>query len=66
MKAAEVRGMTPEELVKKKREIAQELFILKMKNSLGQVGNPLQIRHMRRDLARVNTILAERNKVQGK
>jgi large subunit ribosomal protein L29 len=66
VKAAEVRGMTPEELVKKKREIAQELFILKMKNSLGQVGNPLQIRHMRRDLARVNTILAERNKVQGK
>jgi large subunit ribosomal protein L29 len=66
VKAAEVRGMTPEELIKKKREVARELFILRMKNSLGQVGNPLQIRHMRRDLARVNTVIAERNKVQGK
>jgi large subunit ribosomal protein L29 len=63
MKATEVRGMTPEELIKRKREIAQEMFILKMKNRLGQVGNPLQIRYMRKELARINTVLNERKKI---
>ena len=62
LKASDLRGMSPEELVKRKKELVQDLFVLKMKNPLGQLGNPLQIRFYRRDLARIETVLSERSR----
>lgn len=53
MKFAEIKDMTVEELRKRSQQIREELFETKMKHSLGQVSNPLEIRRMRRDLARV-------------
>lgn len=58
MKAKELSGLSKAELLKKKSEISQELFEMKMKHSLGQLANALQIRGKRRDLARVETSLS--------
>ena len=55
MKFEEIRDLTAEELRKRSKQLKEELFELKMKHSLGQVGNPLEIRFKRRDLARVLT-----------
>lgn len=60
MKFEEIKNLTVEELRKKAVEMKEELFQLKMKNELGQVGNPLQIRLTRKDLARVNTALTQK------
>ena len=56
----EVKGMSVDELKKKQREVRNNLFELRMKNKLGQVANPLQIRHVRRDLARLKTALSQK------
>ncbi|HEX4925694.1 MAG TPA: 50S ribosomal protein L29 [Bdellovibrionales bacterium] len=60
MKFEEVRGMSVDELKKKLRELREQLFELGMKNKLGQVGNPIQIRFLRRDVARVKTALNQK------
>jgi large subunit ribosomal protein L29 len=64
MKFSEVADMSAAELTKKKKELMQELFEAKMKNALGQLTNPMVIRHVRRDIARMNT--AFRNKTVAK
>lgn len=60
MKFAEIKDLTVEELRKKSVEMRNELFQLKMKNELGQVGNPLQIRFLRKDIAKVKTALTQK------
>ncbi len=60
MKFEDVRGLTVEELKKKNIDLRSNLFDLKMKNSLGQLGNPMEIRNLRRDVARVQTALREK------
>lgn len=58
MKFSDVRDLTVEELRKREKAIRVELFELKMKHSVGQVGNPLQIRLLRRDVSRVKTAIS--------
>ncbi len=60
MKFKDITGLTLEEMKKKVRELGEELFNLKMKNSLGQVGNPVQIRTVRRDIARYKTAIGQK------
>ncbi len=55
MKMKDIAGMSAQEVSKKVAAIRQEIFELKMKNSIGQVANPIQIRFLRRDLARLMT-----------
>ena len=55
MKYTEIRDLSLVELKKKLQAISEELFTAKMKNSLGQLGNPLEIRFLRKDLARLKT-----------
>lgn len=62
MKAKEVRDMTVDELKAKESDMAKELFMLKVQNASGQMENPLRIRHIRRDIARVKTIIREKGK----
>ncbi len=57
MKFSDVRDLTVAELRSREKTTRDELFELKMKHSLGQVGNPLQIRSLRRDIAKVKTAL---------
>lgn len=56
----EVKDLTVEELRKRLVGQREELFEIKMKASLGQVNNPLEIRSRRRDLARILTALSQK------
>lgn len=60
MKAVDVNKQTVSELRALEKELKAEVFEMKMKNSLGQLGNPVEIRHKRRDLARVKTALSQK------
>ena len=59
MKFTEIKDMSVTELKKKKATITQDVFDMKIKNQLGQLSNPIQIRDLRKDLARVNTALVQ-------
>jgi len=60
MKASKLRELSVAELEQKLNGSRQKLFQLKFKNTSGQLKNPLEIRVLRRDIARIKTILAER------
>ena len=61
MKAKELRDMTNEELNSKLKELKQELFNLRFSNATGQLANPMQINTCKKDIARLKTILTERD-----
>jgi large subunit ribosomal protein L29 len=60
MKAAEVRNMADDELGAKERELTDQLFRMRIQKSMGQLENPDRIRMVRRDLARVKTVLRQK------
>jgi large subunit ribosomal protein L29 len=60
MKAKEIKDLSATELKKKKAVLTEEMFTAKIKNQLGQLGNPLEIRMIRKNLARVHTALAQK------
>jgi len=60
MKPAELRDMTEEELDHKELELQEELFNLKVQHATGQLENSARIGHVRKDIARLQTILHER------
>ncbi|MBU0983919.1 MAG: 50S ribosomal protein L29 [candidate division Zixibacteria bacterium] len=55
----ELRELTRTELVQKKNEAEDERFNLMMRKSFKALDNPLRLRHLRREVARINTVLAE-------
>lgn len=62
MKAEKVRDMGADELSHKERELQEQLFRLRLQQSLGQLDNPLKIRETRRDIARLKTVRRSREK----
>jgi large subunit ribosomal protein L29 len=60
MKAGKVREMGLEELRTKERELQEQLFRLRVQQSIGQLDNALKLRQTRRDIARVKTVLREK------
>ncbi len=66
MKAKEIRSMTVEEIESKIAELQDKLFKQKFQKALGQSDNPHKIRHTRKDIARLLTILAEKRSNDGK
>ena len=60
MKAKEIRDMSVEELNTKLGDLKTEFFNLRFQKATGQLGNPLSIREVKRDIARVKTVLRER------
>lgn len=60
MKATELRDLNDEELKEKESDLREELFNLKMRHRTSGVEDPLRIRRTRKDLARVKTILHQR------
>lgn len=60
MRASDLRELTDEELELKLDELKDELFNLRFQNATGQLDNPVRMRHVRRDIARVKTIQHER------
>jgi large subunit ribosomal protein L29 len=60
MKAKQLRDQSIEELRRTEAELTEQLFKLRFQKATGQMENPGKIRQVRRDIARVKTILAER------
>ena len=60
MKANEVRKMNADELDKKLVELKRDLFMLRMQHATNQLDNPLQIALVKKDIARVKTIIREK------
>ena len=60
MKAKEVKEMTSAELTAKLAELKSELFNLRFNHATGQLTNPMQINTCKKDIARIKTILKER------
>ena len=60
MKASQLRETALEELRDKERDLAEQLFALRLQKVTGQLEKPARVRQVRKDLARVLTILRER------
>ena len=60
MKTNELRKLSTEELVKRVEEDKHELFDLRLKQSTGSLEKPSQIKNLRKEVARIKTILKER------
>lgn len=60
MKVKEAREMSPEELKKSLDDSKDELFRLKFQLATGQLDNPMRIREVKKDIARVKTVIRQR------
>ena len=61
MKATELREMTDVELDKQLKDLKAELFNLRFQHAINQLDNPIRIEAVKKDIARVMTVLAEKN-----
>ena len=61
MKATELREMTAVELNKQLKDLKAELFNLRFQHAINQLDNPIRIEAVKKDIARVITVLAEKN-----
>jgi len=59
MKMITLRDMTKEELLQKKHDLKEDLFNLRLRKSLKELDNPLRLRTLKRDIAKIETILTE-------
>lgn len=62
MKPSELRSLTAEELGQKERDLRKELFNLRFQLATGEIENPMRIRTVRKDIARVLTIKSAKAK----
>ncbi len=60
MKAKDLRGLSVEELSKKEMEVKDDLFKLRFKHGIRRLENPSKLNQLRKDIARIKTILAEK------
>lgn len=60
MKGRELRDLTREELLKKKKDAKEELFNLRFQHSTGQLENTARLKLLKRDVARIETVLREK------
>ncbi len=59
MKIRQLREMSPEELKAKQAELDDQLFKLRFQKSLGQLDSPMKIKNIKKDIARIRTLLRE-------
>ena len=62
MKIKEIKELSENELLARKHELRQESFHLRLQQQSGQLEKPSQIRAIRREVARVETVLAQKTK----
>ncbi len=60
MKAKELKDLTVEELTKKKKDSKEELFNLRFQHSTGQLENTARIKLIKRDIARIETTIRQK------
>ena len=63
MKASEIRELDVEELRTREKDLGDQLFRLRIQKSMGQLEAPGKVRDLRRDLAKIKTILREKREV---
>ena len=56
----EIRGLSVEKLQEKLQELKKDLFMLRMQHATNQLDNPLQINTVKKDIARIKTIIREK------
>ena len=61
MKAKELRDLTVKELNDKLLDSKKELFNLRFQHTINQLENPMRIKAVKKDIARINTILTEKS-----
>ena len=64
MKSSELRAMTIDELAQKEQDLRKELFNLRFQQATGEIENPMRIRTVRKNIAKVLTIRSEKLKVK--
>jgi large subunit ribosomal protein L29 len=65
MKVGEIRELSVDVLREREKELDDQLFRLRIQKSMGQLEAPAKVRDVRRDLARVKTILQEKQAASG-
>ena len=63
MKAKEIRNLSVEELTKKLEDLKKDLFMLRMQHATNQLDNPMQLAAVKKDIARVKTIIREKTNI---
>jgi large subunit ribosomal protein L29 len=63
VKAGEIRELGLDELRTREKELDDQIFRLRIQKSMGQLEAPARVRELRRDLARIKTILREKQEV---
>ena len=65
MNTTELRELSISELVARKRELKDELFHLRLQKASGQLEKPSQFRNLRKEVARIETLVSERSRAKG-
>ncbi len=60
MKFLEIKDLSVSDLKKKRTSLSDDLFQARIKNSIGQLSNPIEIRDLRRDIAKINTAIVKK------
>lgn len=60
MSVKKIRNLESDELKRKEKELREELFRLHLRNSTGQLNSPSMMRYIRKEIARVKTVVKER------
>ena len=60
MKASEIRELSVEELELKIKELKEELFQLRFQHAINQLDNPMRLKAVKKDIARIKTVLRQR------
>ena len=60
MKTKELKNLNVEELTKKLNELKKDLFMLRMQHATNQLDNPVKIAAVKKDIARIKTIIREK------
>ncbi len=60
MEAKDIREMNREEIIQKRRELKQQVFHLGLSRSAGRMESPIKLKQTKRDLARLETVLREK------
>lgn len=60
MKTKDLRSLSSEELLKKSQELSEDLFRLRFKHGIRRLENPAKLQSLRKDIARVKTLLTEK------
>lgn len=62
MKTSALKDLTVDELARKEQDMRKELFNLRFQQATGEIENPMRIRALRKDIARIMTVITVKNK----